>query len=57
MGPGSGLVGAVWWVFVRGVSWKQVCYLQVLRELGVGLDESVVLGQRGKLATLTLMLH
>ena len=24
--PGSGLVGAVWWVFVRGVRWKQVCY-------------------------------
>ena len=25
VGPGSGLVGAVLWVFVRGVRWKQVC--------------------------------
>ena len=45
VGPGSGLAGAIRLVFVRGVRWKQVCYLQVVRGLGVGsvrLDESVV---------------
>ena len=47
VGPGSGLVGAVLWVFVRGVRWKQVCYSQVVRGLGVVLDESVVSGQKG----------
>ena len=54
VGPESGLVVAVWWVFVR---WKQVCYLQVVCELGVGFDKSVVTRPRGELATLTLMLH
>ena len=38
VGPGFGLVGAVWLVFVRGVKWKQVCYSQVVCGLGVGLD-------------------
>ena len=45
--PGSGLVGAVWSVFVRWVRWKQVCHLQVVHGLGVGLDESVVSGTKG----------
>ena len=44
VGPGYGLVGAVWSVFVRGVRWKQVCYLQVVRGLRVGLDEYFVSG-------------
>ena len=44
VGPGSGLVGAVWFVFVRGVRWKQVCYSQVVHGLGVGLNESVASG-------------
>ena len=35
-GPGSGLVKAVWLVFLIGVSWKQVCYSQVVRGLGSG---------------------
>ena len=47
VGSGSGLVGAVWWVFVRGVSWKQVCNLQVVRGLGVWWDKSVVSGPKG----------
>ena len=47
VGPGSGLVGAVWWVVERGVRWKQVLYLQVVRGLGVGLDESGVSGPEG----------
>ena len=37
VGPGLGLIGSVWSVFVRGVRWKQVCYSQVVRGLGVGL--------------------
>ena len=45
--PGSGVVGVVWWVFVRGLRWKQVCYLQVVCGLGVGLDASVVSGPKG----------
>ena len=58
VGPGSGLVGAVWLVFVRGVRGKQVCYVQVVRGLCVRLDESIVSGPKGgELATLTLMLH
>ena len=40
VGPGSRLVGAVWSVFVRGVRWKQVCFLQVV-------DESVVSVPKG----------
>ena len=47
MGPGSGLIGAVFLVFVRGMRWKLVCYLQVVHGLGVGLDESVVSGPKG----------
>ena len=47
MGPGSGLVGAVWWMFLRGVRKKQVWYLQVMRRLEVGLYESVVSGPEG----------
>ena len=42
VGPGSGLVEAVWWVLVRGVRVKYVCYLQVVHGLGVGWEESVV---------------
>ena len=37
MGPGLGLIGSVWSVFVRGVRREQVCYSQVVRGLGVGL--------------------
>ena len=37
VGPGFGLIGAVWSVFVRGVRRKQVCYSQFVRGLGVGL--------------------
>ena len=47
VGSGSGLVGAVWLVFVSGVRGKKVCYLQVVNGLGVGLDEPVVLGPKG----------
>ena len=47
MGPGSGLVGAVWSLFVSGMRWKKVCYLQVVCGLGVGLDKSVVSGTKG----------
>ena len=47
MGPGSGSVGAVWLVFVRVMWLKQVCNLQVVCGLGVGLDKSVVLGTKG----------
>ena len=54
MGPGFGLVGAVWSVFVRGVRWKQVSYFQVVRGLGVKLDDTVF-SQRGELATMTLI--
>ena len=41
VGPGSGLVGAVWWVFVRGVRWKQVCYLQAVLILHQGRNSGV----------------
>ena len=37
VGPGLGLIGSVWSVFVRGVRREQVCYSQVVRGLGVGL--------------------
>ena len=37
VGPGLGLIGSVWSVFVRGVRRKQVCFSQVVRGLGVGL--------------------
>ena len=47
VGPGSGLVGAVWSLFVSGMRWKKVCYLQVVCGLGVGLDKSVVSGTKG----------
>ena len=47
MGPGFGLVGAIGLVFVREMRGKQVCYLQVVRRLWVGLDESVVSGPNG----------
>ena len=43
VGPILGLVGSGWSVFVRGVRWKEVCYSQVVRGLGVGM---VVFGQR-----------
>ena len=47
VGPGSGLIGAVWWVFVRGVRWKQVCYIQVVHGLGVRWTESVISRPKG----------
>ena len=47
VGPGFGLVGAIGLVFVREMRGKQVCYLQVVRRLWVGLDESVVSGPNG----------
>ena len=56
VGPGSGLVGSVWWIFVM-VRWEQICHSQVVCGLGVRLDESGVSGQRDEPATLTLMLH
>ena len=43
MGPGLGLIGYVFSVFVRGVRRKQVCNSQVVCGLGVGL---VVFGQK-----------
>ena len=51
--PILGLIVSVWSVFVRGVRRKQVFYSQVVQGLGVGL---VVSGQKGELATLSLML-
>ena len=57
MVPGSGLVGAVWWVFVRGVRWKQVCYTQVVHGLGVGLDESVISAFWGHCPTISILTH
>ena len=44
-GKETGCSGArIWvgWSCVRGVRWKQVCFLQVMHGLGVGLDNSVV---------------
>ena len=57
VGPGSGLVGAVWWLFMRGVSRGQVCYLHVCEGWGWGWMNLLYPGQRGELATLTLVLH
>ena len=34
-------------VFMRGLRWKLVCYLQVVHGLEVGLDESVVQVPKG----------
>ena len=36
VGPGFGLIGSVWSVFVRGVKRKKACCSQFVRGLGVG---------------------
>ena len=55
VGPGSGLVGAVWTVFVRGGN-RFVTY-RLCVGWGPGWINLFYQGQRGELATLTLMLH
>ena len=51
VGPGLGLIGSVWWVFVRRVRRKQVCYSQVAGGLGVGLGVSGRKGAAGYIDT------
>ena len=42
-GPGLGLIGSVWLVFVKGVRRNQVCNSQVVRKVGCIRAERVSL--------------